>query len=76
MVSVRELSGMLNAPSHSPKATIAAKPRLGVLATKQQVRIASENLVSTAASDMDRTLIAAAGGDTESRATMRAYLKL
>ena len=56
--------------------TIASKPRLGVLATKQQVRIASENLVSTAASDMDRTLIAAAGADTESRATMRAYLNL
>ena len=57
-------------------ATIASKPRLAVLATKQQVRIASENLVSTAASDMDRTLIAAASRDAESRATLRAYLNL
>ncbi len=55
--------------------TIASKPRLGVFATKQQVRIASEHIVSTAASDMDRTLIASAGADAESRETMRDYLK-
>ncbi len=53
---------------------IAAKPRSGVLATKQQVRIASEQLVATHRSDMDRILITEAGNDEESRATMRAYL--
>ncbi len=55
-------------------AEIAKKPRFGVLATKQQVRIASEAMVATHHCDLDRVLIAAAGADDESRATMRAYL--
>ena len=53
---------------------IAAKPRLGVLMTKQQVRIAAESLVSTHQSDTDFVLIESAGSDPESRAASRTYL--
>ena len=64
----------LHAAAQEMARSIAAKPRLGVLLTKQQARIASENMVATHQSDMDAVLIAAAGTDEESRATSRAYL--
>jgi enoyl-CoA hydratase/carnithine racemase len=56
-------------------ATIASKPRFAVLATKQQVRVASEQMIPTYQNDLDRTLIAAAAADPESRATMRRYVE-
>jgi enoyl-CoA hydratase/carnithine racemase len=53
-------------------AVLAAKPRLGVLATTQQARIASEDLVATRHSDVDHVLLAAAAADPESRAVAAA----
>ncbi len=54
-------------------ASIAAKPRFGTLSTVQQTRIASEQLVSTHHTDVERVLLDLAGQDPESRAAAAAY---
>lgn len=53
--------------------SLAAKPRLGLLATKQQARIASEALAATHHSDVDHVLLSTAAADPESRAAATAY---
>jgi enoyl-CoA hydratase/carnithine racemase len=55
-------------------ATVAAKPRAALRATKQQVRIAAEALVPTHHTDADAVLLAAAPHDPESQAAARVYL--
>ena len=54
-------------------ASIAAKPRFGTLSTVQQTRIASEQLVPTHHTDVERVLLDLAGQDPESRAAAAAY---
>jgi enoyl-CoA hydratase/carnithine racemase len=54
--------------------TIASKPRSALRATKQQVAIAADQLVSTRHSDADAVLLAEAQHDPEARALASEYL--
>jgi enoyl-CoA hydratase/carnithine racemase len=53
---------------------LAAKPAIGLRATKQQVRMASEQMASTAHADADAVFLVAAQRDDEARAVAAAYL--
>ncbi len=53
---------------------IASKPLMALRATKSQVRIAADALVSTRHADADAVLLAAAEDDDEARAIGRSYL--
>ncbi len=53
---------------------LAAKPALGLRATKQQVRMAAEQMASTAHADADAVLLVAAQRDDEARAVAASYL--
>jgi enoyl-CoA hydratase/carnithine racemase len=55
-------------------AVLAAKPAIGLRATKQQVRMASEQMASTAHADADAVFLVAAQRDDEARAVAAAYL--
>lgn len=66
--------GALDAHVDALAATIAAKPRLGTMLTKQQARIAADAMVSGYDARGDRTLLRSAAADAESRAAARAYL--